>query len=64
MTPARLTAGNGERRPALARAAVPPDDAEQGFIGAPEYGQAEVTTPPDPFRKTADFNHPEREKTS
>jgi len=39
------------------------DEAEQGFIGAPEYGQAGVTTPPDPFRKTADFNHPEREKT-
>src|SRR5690606_19685633 len=38
-------------------------EAKRGFIGAPEYGQARVTPPPDPSCKTADINHPEREKT-
>jgi hypothetical protein len=35
---------------------------EQGFIGAPEYGQARVIPTPDRPGKTAgSINHPERE---
>lgn len=56
--------GNGPPPVAFVLATVRREEAEQGFIGAPEYGQAGVTTWPDPFRMTADLNHPEREKTS
>jgi outer membrane lipoprotein-sorting protein len=45
--------GNGPPRAAFVHAAVRRDEAEQGFIAAPEYGQARVTPSPDRSGKTA-----------